>query len=130
MHPRKETVGQQPSSQAAEGEGSLGAMQKDTTRPVEEKPLYVQQESQTEAHTHKKTSFMEEMGGEAKVLLGKPEIAESEWMEQPEGEHMKHPKGKAVPAEAQKVTQAASTQRKGQTQTVPAIEEQKEQSKA
>ena len=129
MHLREETVGQQPSSQGAEGEKSLGATQKDTIRPVEEqKPSYVQQGSRTEAKTHKKTSFMEEMEGEAKVLPGK--IAEGERMEQPEGKHMKHPKGKAMPAEAQKETQAASTQSEAQTQTVPATAEQKEQSKA
>ena len=128
MHPRGETASKQPSSQPVEGKKGPKATQTDTTRPAEEqKPSQVQQESQTQTQTQtqKKATFMEKMKGEAKVLLGKIEGKQEKVAE---GERMKHPEGKAAPsAEAQKETQAASTQPEAQTQ---AAAEQKGQSKA
>ncbi|KAI1783467.1 hypothetical protein LXA43DRAFT_1067619 [Ganoderma leucocontextum] len=109
MHPRPETAGQQTSSQAAEGEKSLGATQADASRPAEQqKPPHVQ-----ESQTHKKASFMEKMKGEAKVLLGKIEGKQEKVAE---GERMKHPEGQTAPAEPQQQTETAPAEPQKQPQ--------------
>ena len=110
MHPRGETEGQQPSSQAAEGEKSLGTTQADASRPAEQqKPPHVQQEPQ--AQEHKKASFMEKMKGEAKMLLGKIERKQEKVAE---GERMKHPEAQTAPAEAQKQASTAPAEQQKQ----------------
>ena len=126
MHPREETAGKPASSQAAEGEKSLGATQADTSRPTEEqKPSHVLQQQQ-ETQAHKKATFMEKMKGEAKVLLGKIEGKQEKVAE---GERMKHPETKASPTEAQKETQTASAEApQEQAQAAPA--EQQKQTQA